>query len=123
MPVPTAVPPCASAKRRGLRDVVADLRAPAPEFLSQRYRHRVHEMSSPGLDDISQLCRLAVECCMQMTQSRQELVLQLKRGTHMDCRGYHVVAALAHVDVIVGVNVAPRRVAREVCDHLVGIHV
>ena len=58
MPVPTAVPPCAKLHEALHRvaqtlDRVIDLRAPAVEFLAQRYRHRIHQVRAAGLDDVA----------------------------------------------------------------------
>ena len=74
MPVPTAVPPCASASRRGkvlvqARASILHLRAPAGELLPERYGHRIHEMRASGLHDRADFSLLAQQNCARYAAS------------------------------------------------------
>src|SRR5882672_1830628 len=80
-------------------------------------------MSAAGLHEVRELPRLAIEGGVQVAQCGQELVLEFERSADMDRGGYHVVAALAHVDVIVRVHFPPQLGTCEVRNHLVDIHV
>ena len=114
MPVPTAVPPCASACSRGRhrlqsRHAVLDLRAPGAHLLAERHRHRVHQVRATGLDR----SRRRRPPCARSSRSSSlsagsSCLRQRERGAQVDRRRDHVVAALAAIDVIVRMD---RRVA------------
>ncbi len=59
----------------------------------------------------------------QMIKRRQQLVVNHERSADMDGSRDHVVTALAHIDVVVGVHRATQNFAGQMGDHLVGIHV
>jgi hypothetical protein len=63
--------------------------------------------------------RLSLQRRGQPVHGRQQVVGDLVQRRQVDGRRENVVRRLAHVDVVVGVN----PVAREVGDHLVGVHV
>ncbi len=104
-------------------DAVFDLRAPAAQLLRKRDRHGVHEMRSPRLYDVPQLVRLALQDLAEVPERRQQFLLQLERGAHVNGRRDHVVAALTHVDVIVRMHGTAEMATGQVADHLVRIHV
>ena len=130
MPVPTAVPPCASASEarqqrpRGAAMPLATCVRPAAELLSEAHRHRVHQMRAAGLHDAVELLapspRSSPRRCASAGSSR---CVTLERRADVDRRRDHVVAALAHVHVIVGDARACRGAGGELRDHLVGVHV
>ena len=106
MPLPIAVPPCASACSRGRQelqagDAVLDLRAPGAELLAERERHRVHQVRAAGLDDVGDVGGLAADRPGQLLQRRQKLLGNGERRGEVHRRREHVVAALAAVDVVV----------------------
>ena len=84
--------------------------------------HRVHQVRAAGLDDAAELLLALAEHSGQMLQRRQQLLVQQQRRADVDRRRDHIVAALAHVDVIVRMH-RLARARRQVRDHLVGVHV
>ena len=128
MPVPTAVPPCASLQQPRLHcrepcQPLLHLRAPARQLLSERHRHGIHQVRAPGLHDRGELLLAAVQRIAQLRERRHQLAAHEQRRAHVDRRRDAVVAALGHVDVIVRVHCAAQVPAGERGDHLVGIHV
>ena len=97
----------------------ADLRGVAAELLTERDRHRVHQVGAPGLDDVRELVRLGLQRCLQALQRGQQLRAHLAQRGQVHRRREHVVGGLAHVDVVVRVHAA----LGEVGDHLVRVHV
>ena len=59
----------------------------------------------------------------QVVKRRQQPLVQGQRRGHVDGAGHHVVAALAGVDLVVGVHRRAQRAAGQRGDHLVGVHV
>ena len=95
------------------------LRRVARELLAERHRHRVHQVRPAGLDDVVELRRLALERVRELLERRQEVVRQLLERREVDGGREDVVGGLAHVDVVVRVDV----LARERGEHLVRVHV
>ena len=96
---------------------------PAAQFLSQSDGHGVHEVCAPGLDLALELGGAPFEGVGQMLQCRQQAIAHPESRTDMDGGGDHVVAALAAVDMIVGVYGPAQACAGQAGDHLVGVHV
>ena len=86
-------------------------------------------MGSPDLDDLPELFRFRFQRVVQFLQRRIETVLELFRRADVDRGWDHVVARLAHVDVIVRVDRILRtdrfagELAAAVRDHLVRVRV
>ena len=80
---------------------IVDLGSPAIKFLAQRDRHGVHQMRTPCLDDVLALVSFFFEYLRQMPQRRHQHSVNRARRTDMNASRNDVVAALAHVDVIV----------------------
>ncbi len=99
------------------------LRAPTVEFLPERDGHGVHQVRPTCLDDVAQLVRFRLEHATQVLERRQELLVNRKRCTYVHAGRNHVVAGLAHVDVVVGVHRGAELFGREMCNDFVGIHV
>jgi hypothetical protein len=104
-------------------DRVFDLRAPAGHFLSQRHRRRIHEVRAPGLEDRTPGAFLARNGVAQQFERRQQLAAGREHRAHVHRARDHVVAALAHVDVVVRMDRAAERLRREPRDDLVRVHV
>ena len=105
-------------------DGVVDLRAPARSFLPERHRHRVHEMRAAGLVDLRPILLFLpqhVDAALRAPGTTRACACDQR--AQMDGARDHVVAALAHVDVIVRMHRLAERLAREVRDHLVDVHV
>ncbi len=100
-----------------------DLCSPAVEFLSERYRHSVHEMRASRLHDVARLADLGLENLGQMPQRGQQLGLYRDRCTDVHTGRNHVITALAHVHVIIRMHVGARCGCRQVSDNLIGVHV
>ena len=103
--------------------VGVDLRGPTRKFLVQSQRHRIHQVGAACLDDPRHFFRLALDGVCQVLQCRQQRFGETKSRAHMDRRGDHIVAALPHVDMVVGVDGLRGVAVGEVGDHLVGVHV
>src|SRR4029077_10724148 len=56
----------------------------APEFLTERDRHRVHQMRAAGLDDVVELGALRLQRVGETLHRRQEVVRDL-----VECRQMH----------------------------------
>ena len=104
-------------------DAVADLRGVAGELLAQRHRRRVHEVRAPRLHDRCELPGLALERHRQPPQRRDEGIDHAIGRRQVDRRREDVVARLAGVDLVVGVDRPAQPLGGEVGDHLVGVHV
>ncbi len=102
---------------------VLDLRAPAVEFLPHRDRHGVHQVGPAGLDDRVGLAGLFFEHAREVRERRQQALLDAERGADMNAGRNHVIAALAHVDVIVRMHLGAELFACERGDDFVGVHV
>ncbi|MNF54407.1 hypothetical protein D3C84_358350 [compost metagenome] len=104
-------------------DVGLELLRPTVEHLTHAHRHRVHQVRTPGLDVVMHLPGLALDDLHQVRQRRQQLLMQRQRRTDVDSGRNNVVAALATVDVIVGVHRLAEQAAGQRGDHFVGVHV
>jgi len=108
---------------------LVELGRPAGEHLSQRDRRRVLEMCASRHDHAGVLPGLGDERVAQPLDGRHERILELGDGGDVHHRGEGVVARLAQVDVVVGVDrgagpaARPGQLVGPVGDHLVGVHV
>ncbi len=94
-----------------------DLGGVARELCAERDGYRVHQVRSPGLDDLAERAALLRERLLELSERGQRPVDgDVERG-QVDRRREHVVRRLAHVDVIVGMR------AGQLPDDLVGVHV
>jgi hypothetical protein len=75
------------------------------------------------LDHTGDFAGFGLDRDSQMVESRQQLPRQLERRGDVDCRRDRIVAALAHVDVIVGVHGRAERSRRKPRNDLVCVHV
>ena len=80
-------------------------------------------MSAARLDDVVDRFGFAIDRIPQVFEARDKRFGDLKIRADVDGRRDHVVAALPHVDVIVGVHLPPELPGRQRGDHLVGVHV
>ncbi len=101
------------------RDALAHLRCVAGELLAERDRDGVHPVRPARLDDVVELLRLRLERGRELLHRRQQVVRDLVERREMHGRREDVVRGLAHVDVVVRVDV----LAGERGDHLVRVHV
>ena len=118
--------------RQGCQHValtVLELRHPAGDLLAERQRCGVLQMGAADLDDAVEGGGLLLQRRAQRAQRRQQPLLQRLHRRHMHGRREHVVAALAAVDVVVGVHEPPfptraaHQLAGAVGQHLVDVHV
>ncbi len=100
-----------------------DLRTPAGQLLSQGHRHRIHKMRAPRLYNGADFALLRAQHIAQMLQRGHQVTANSQRRTHMNSGRNDVVAALAHVDVIVRMHGATETARGERCDHFVRVHV
>ncbi|MNS69958.1 hypothetical protein D3C72_1032890 [compost metagenome] len=98
------------------------------ELLAHGHRHRVLQVGAARLDHVGELGRLGLEAGGQALQ-RVVQRGQDHQGREAHGRGNHVIGGLAHVDVVVGMDVgvlaqlATQQLVGPVGDHLVGVHV
>ena len=104
-------------------DAGADLGRVAAELLAQRDRRGVHEVRPAGLHHARELVALGLQRLRQMLQCGKEVVDQAGRGGQVDAGREDVVARLAGVDVVVGMDGPSQSLRRQRGDHLVGVHV
>ena len=92
------------------------------ELLPQRHRGGIHEVGSARLDRIRELLGLGLQRSRQDTQRRDQPAGHGFHGGHVDGGRESIVARLAGVDVVVGVD--PHSGAlRQRGKHLVHVHV
>ena len=101
------------------RDALAHLRGVAGELLAERDGDGVHPVRAARLDDVVELLRLRLERGGELLHRRQQVVRDLVERREVDGGREDVVRRLAHVHVVVRVDV----LARERRDHLVRVHV
>ena len=133
MPVPTAVPPRGSSPRPSRERASSPparvhLAEVAAENLAEADRRGVLQMGAADGDDVVEGQRLLAERLLHAGQGRDQALADLDGGGQVHGRGDHVVARLAEVDVVVGMDrMAAGRFAEQlggaVGQHLVGIHV
>ena len=115
MPVPIAVAP-------RLHDCVCR------EFLAERHRHRVLQLGASHFQHVAKFLGFRLECAAQ-NRHRIDQLENAEVSRDLQRRRVDVVGALAHVDVLVRMQVlvfaavVPEMLEREVRNHLVGIHV
>ena len=102
---------------------MGDLLCPASQFLAHAHRHCVHEMGTPGLHDIVGFLGLPPDDLPQVRERREQCLGNLQGGAHVNGGRNDVIAALAHVDVIIGMHLRAQALGREARNDLVGIHV
>ena len=122
--MPTAVPPSGIWPTRGsggadALDPLAHLGRVAAELLAQRHGHGVHQVRAAGLDDVVELACLGLERPGEALERGDQVVRQLVERGEVDGAREDVVRGLAHVDVVVGMDV----LAGERGEHLVRVHV
>ena len=135
MPLPTAVPPIGNSNNASNA-----MPARPSERSSCRAKPPNSWPSDKGVASIKWVRpifrhalprrRLLGQCPPALPQRRQQLVLDRQGNREMNRRGKHVVGALPHVDVIVGMDrldggeaIAPRQLNRPIGNHLVDVHV
>ena len=110
-------------------DARVHLRGVTREPLPQGERGRVLRMCAADLDDIAPRVRLRRQVGVHRTQRGEQMPHHLARRGDVDRARERVVRALAHVDVVVGMDRCLRadhsaeHLDRAVGDHLVGVHV
>ena len=80
---------------------VSNLLRVTGKFLAESDRRRIHQMRPPNLDNLPKLLRLRVQCAMQFSERRHQMILQLLGGADVNGRRNDIVARLTHVDVII----------------------
>jgi hypothetical protein len=77
--------------------------------LSERHRHRIHQVRATGLHDVAQLCCSLVDRRRKVIERRQQAFGQRARDRQLDRRRNDVVAALTEVDMVVRMHGASDR--------------
>ncbi len=106
-------------------DRLVELTGIALELLPETDRRRILEVGPTGLDDRPEGLRLCGECCPQPLEGGQQRLLDRDRGGQLERGRDRVIRALAPIDVVVRVDLAPATQpgSREMRDHLVHVGV
>ena len=109
MPVPTAVPPTgnsssASTAVAGPVDRQLQLPGQAADLLAERQRRGVGQMRAADLENLLPRGGLFAPAPRRIVQGGDEPLVDRHGRGHVNRRGKHVVRALAHVDVVVGMD-------------------
>ena len=103
-------------------DAELHLAGVAAELLAQGDWGGVHEVGAAGLDDVREFLRLLGQGLVQDLQARDEVIDGSFRSRHVGSGGEGVIGGLAHVDVIVRVNLYAL-LMHQGGDDLVGVHI
>ncbi len=102
---------------------------PAGDLLAERERRRVHQVRPPDLDELAKRLGLLGQRVAQHSDRRDQPAAKRLDGGDVHGGRKHVVRRLAHVDLIVGMDLplhsalAAQQFAGAVGDHLVHVHV
>src|SRR2546430_436448 len=108
---------------------VIDLGLVPGELLAESDRSGVHQVGPSGLDDRIEFLCLFREAVLQVSQGRQQALVDFEQGGDVDRRRDDVVRGLARVHVVVRMDGAflpewmAQDLVRAVPDHLVRVHV
>ena len=94
----------------------------AAELLAERHRGGVHQVRAAGLHEVVELGGLGLQRRRELFQRRHQVAGRRHRRGDMDRGRERVVAGLAGVDLVVGVDVDPG-LRGESGEHLVHVHV
>ena len=112
MPVPTAVPPRASWANLGSVGFdplpgLSHLGRPAADLLAEADRQRIPRRIVAGLDDVVRFFRSPPQHQFKMIEGGDERLVELNVGGNVDRGRDDVVAALAHVDIVIRMHRSP----------------
>ena len=98
------------------------------EFLAEANRCRIHQMGATDLHHFVEFPGFGCQGLVQSCNAGNRWCLEAFQGRHMDSRRDHIVAGLADIDMIVGVDRAATTGAAQqfdgtVGDDLIGVHV
>ena len=96
---------------------------PAADLLSQREGSGVLQMGAADLDQVHVALGLFLQALMHLFKAGNDLFFDSQHGGDVKRRGIGVVAALAAVHVVVGVDLPAQAVRRDMGDDLVHVHV
>ena len=85
-------------------DAVGELLHVSAKFLTEGQRSGILQVCTADLDDLFESLRLSVESISQLGQGRDEILANLKDGSNVHGGGEGIIRALAHVDMIIGVD-------------------
>ena len=85
-------------------DAVRQLLHISTKLLTEGQRSGILQVRAADLDDLVESLRLRVEGISQRSQGRDEILADLENGSNVHDGGESVVRALAHVNVVVGVD-------------------
>src|SRR5699024_3554635 len=103
-------------------DAELDLAGVTAKLLAQGDRNRVHQVGAAGLHNVPVLLGLVQEGSLKLLQGRNEVLDGGLGGGDVGGGREGVVGGLAHVDVVVRVNLDARLLSQG-RDDLVGVHV
>jgi len=109
-------------------DTVLDLAGITAEFLPKPYGRGILQMGAADFEDIVKFDGFPLERLVQLNHRRNEAALDSFQRGQMNRSRYGVVARLAAVDVVIGMDQLPAALAAEqfpgaIGDDLVGVHV
>ena len=80
-------------------------------------------MGAPGCDDMIDFGGFVEQGLFEMPEPRNQILGDGQIGAEVNGRGDHIIAALPHVDMVVGMDRCPQILGGQICDHLIGIHI
>ena len=105
-----------------------DLTEVAAEDLAETNRRSVLQMGAGDGDDVVKLPGLFTKRLTEVTERRQQVLIDFCGSRQMHDSGNDIIARLAEVDMIVGVygptaERFPKQLASTIGDDLIGVHV
>ena len=85
-------------------DPVRELLHVSTKLLTKGQRSGILQVRTTDLDDLVESLRLGVEGISQLSQGRYEILTNLEDGSNVHGGRESVIGALAHVNVIIGVD-------------------
>ena len=85
-------------------DPVGELLDVSAEFLTKGQRSSILQVRTTDLDDLVESLCLGVEGISQLGQGRDEILADLKDGSNVHGSREGIVRALAHVNVVIGMD-------------------
>ena len=85
-------------------NAIGELLHVSAEFLAESERSGILQMRAADLDDLVEGLRLGIESISQLGQGRDEILADLKDGSNVHGSREGIIGALAHVNVIVGMD-------------------
>ena len=85
-------------------NAVGELLHVSAEFLTECQRSGILQVRTTDLNDLIESLRLSIERISQLGQGRDEILADFKDGSNVHDSGEGIVGALAHVNMVIGMD-------------------